>query len=69
MTAAEARRATVRLVRQARAAGKTVSTEDVQRTTGRSARQARRLLALAVMEGGKGQFPAQPLTIRLTPPG
>jgi hypothetical protein len=52
MTAAEARRATVRLVRRARAGGKEVSTEEVQRTTGRSARQARRLLALAVMEGG-----------------
>jgi hypothetical protein len=51
LTAAEARRATVRLVRRARAAGQEVSTEDVQRTTGRSARQARRLLALAVIEG------------------
>jgi hypothetical protein len=50
MTAAEARHATVRLVRRARAAGEAVSTEDVQRTTGRSTRQARRLLALAVME-------------------
>jgi hypothetical protein len=50
LTATEAKRATVRLVRRARAAGKEVSTGDVQRTTGRSARQARRLLALAVME-------------------
>jgi hypothetical protein len=62
MTAAEARRATDRLVRRARVAGKQVSTEDVQRTTGRSARQARRLLALAVMEG-VAEVPRTPATV------
>jgi Protein of unknown function (DUF2637) len=50
MTAAEAKQAAVRLVRRARAGGRDVTTEDVQRTTSRSARQARRLLAVAMAE-------------------
>jgi Protein of unknown function (DUF2637) len=54
MTAAEARQAVVRLVRRSRAAGREVTTREVQRVTGRAARQARRLLtaALAEVEAG-----------------
>jgi hypothetical protein len=48
MTAEEARAAVVRLVRQARRGGRPVTAADVQRVTGRKARQARRLLAQAV---------------------
>jgi hypothetical protein len=48
MTAEEARVAVVRLVRQARRGGRPVTAGDVQRVTGRKARQARRLLAQAV---------------------
>jgi hypothetical protein len=50
MTAAEARRATLLLVRRARASGSEVPTADVQRMTGRSIRQARRLLRTATAE-------------------
>jgi Protein of unknown function (DUF2637) len=50
MTAVEARRATVLLVRRARVSGSEASTADIQRLTGRSARQARRLLRLAMAE-------------------
>jgi Protein of unknown function (DUF2637) len=53
MTAAQARRATVFLVRRAQASGRALSTGDVQRITGRSARQARRLLTLATDDVGK----------------
>jgi hypothetical protein len=49
MTAAEARQAVVRLVRED-ASGRHVTAADVQRLTGRGARQARRLLALAAKE-------------------
>jgi uncharacterized protein DUF2637 len=48
MTAEEAKAAVARLVRQARRAGRPVTAADVQRVTGRKARQARRLLAQAV---------------------
>jgi uncharacterized protein DUF2637 len=50
MTAAEARQAVVRLLRRGRAAGRGVTTQDVQRATGRAARQARRLLTAALAE-------------------
>jgi hypothetical protein len=48
MTAEEAKAAAVRLVRQGRRSGRSVTASDVQRVTGRKARQARRLLAQAV---------------------
>jgi hypothetical protein len=47
MTAEEAHAATARLLRQAGRAGRTVTTADVGRLTGRKPRQARRLLAQA----------------------
>lgn len=47
MTAEEARAAVERLVRQASGRGRQVTAADVQRVTGRQARQARRLLAAA----------------------
>jgi Protein of unknown function (DUF2637) len=52
MSAEEARLAVIRLVRRGHASRREVSTEDVQRVTGRSARQARRLLTAAVAEVG-----------------
>jgi hypothetical protein len=48
MTAEDARAAVTRLVRRARAKGREVTAGDVSRATGRSERQARRLLAAAV---------------------
>ena len=50
MTAAEARRAVIDLVRQRRQSGRTVAAADVQRVTGRGPRQARRLLLVATEE-------------------
>jgi hypothetical protein len=48
MTASEARQAVARLVRRSRATGRVVTVPDVQRVTGRGARQARRLLTAAL---------------------
>jgi hypothetical protein len=45
MTADEARRAVIALLRRGRKAGRPVTVEDVRRVTGRSDRQARRILA------------------------
>ena len=50
MTAADARRAVIDLVRQRRQSGRPVAAADVQRVTGRGARQARRLLVVATEE-------------------
>jgi hypothetical protein len=60
MTAGEARQAVTRLVQRGRATGRQVTTADVQRATGRAARQARRLLtaALADVDG-----PARPRVV------
>jgi hypothetical protein len=59
MTAAEARQAVVRLVREGRGRGCEVTAGDVQRLTGRGPRQARRLLALAAGEANRVTSPAQ----------
>jgi uncharacterized protein DUF2637 len=50
MTASEARQAVARLVRRGRASGREVTALDVQRVTGRGARQARRLLTAALAD-------------------
>jgi hypothetical protein len=50
MTATEARQAAIRLVRRGRASGREVTAQDVQRVTGRGARQARRLLTAALAD-------------------
>jgi Protein of unknown function (DUF2637) len=54
MTAEQARQAAIRLVRRAQASGREVTAADVQRATGRSARQARRLLAAVTAETRRG---------------
>jgi hypothetical protein len=56
MTAKDARATVARLVRRARASGREVTAEDVRRATGRSERQARRLLA-AVIAADSGVQP------------
>jgi Protein of unknown function (DUF2637) len=60
MTATEARQAVIRLVRRGRAAGREVTTQDVQRVTGRAARQARRLLTAAETEVDAGDQTRRP---------
>jgi hypothetical protein len=56
MTAEDARATVARLLRRARATGREVTAGDVCRATGRSERQARRLLAAAV-SGDRGVRP------------
>jgi hypothetical protein len=56
MTAKDARATVARLVRRARASGREVTAGDVRRATGRSERQARRLLA-AVIAADSGVQP------------
>jgi hypothetical protein len=51
MSAGAAREAVRRLVSRARAAGREVTTEEVERVTGRGYRQARRLLTSVLAEG------------------
>ncbi len=66
MTAQEARTAAVRLVRRASSSGRTVTTADVQRLTGRKARQARRLLAqatAAITAPGPGAQPPSAMEV------
>jgi hypothetical protein len=53
----DAREAAIRLVRRAMAAGRPVTTEDIQRETGRKERQARRLLAEAIAAVGTEDRP------------
>ena len=55
MYAEEARQAVIDLVRQHRADGMPVTPADAQRVTGRSVRQARRLLALASADVDQGR--------------
>jgi hypothetical protein len=58
MAATAAMQTAVRLVQRGRASGREVTTAEMQRATGRSARQARRLLAAALAEvDGDGQPP------------
>lgn len=52
MTAPAAKRAAVRMVRRAHSGGRPVTAEDIRKATGRSARQARRLLTEAEAEVG-----------------
>lgn len=50
VTPVAARRIVIELVREARAAGRQVTTADVMRATGRGSRQARRLLNAALVD-------------------
>jgi hypothetical protein len=63
VAATAAMQTAVRLVRRGRASGREVTTAELQRATGRSARQARRLLAAALAEVNRGGQPPRPRVV------